>query len=137
MLCSNKTSKIKKFHVDVHDWPPENMLRSMVSATSNHFDVWESKWSMICVAMRKHVKVQDPWLLPADMCKVASFTVILIAADPQLKLRDNEGFNDILSLPIFFSLKIWIYSLDRKPLERTLKKCDKDAEVWLLTVDGF
>lgn len=28
-------------------------------------------------------------------------------------------------------------SLDRKPLKRILKMCDKDAEGWLSTADGF
>jgi hypothetical protein len=56
--------------------------------------------------------------------KEATFALVLMTADPQLRKRDIEGFWQPLPHPIHKS-----NSLDRKPPKRTLKIFDKDAEV--------
>jgi hypothetical protein len=59
--------------------------------------------------------------------KDASFSVVSMTADSQLRERDIEGFcgNPYIHLPTHPQSN----SLDRKPLKRTLKNCSKDAEV--------
>ena len=58
----------------------------------------------------------------------ATFAVVSMTADSQLRKRDTEGFCDNHSLPLKKG-----NSLDRKPSKRTLKKYAKYAEVWLST----
>jgi hypothetical protein len=48
-----------------------------------------------------------------------------MTADSQLR-KDIEGFSDN---PYLFPTTLRSNSLNRKPLRRTIKNCDKDAEV--------
>lgn len=50
-----------------------------------------------------------------------------------MRVREIEDFCDNFSS----SPKKRGKYLVRKPLKRILKTCDKDAEVWLFTVDSF
>lgn len=58
--------------------------------------------------------------------KEASSAVVLMTADSQLRKEDKEGFCGNLYTPSILPKR---NSLDRKPMERTLENCDKDAEV--------
>ena len=54
--------------------------------------------------------------------KEATFKVVLMTVDSKLRKSDIEGFCDNTLLSP-------LDNLDRKPSKRTLKNCDKDAEV--------
>lgn len=57
--------------------------------------------------------------------KVATFAVILMTTDTQLRRREGKAFMTMPTPPIPLKLN----NLDRKPLQRTLKRYDGAAKV--------
>lgn len=59
--------------------------------------------------------------------KKTSFAVALVTVGSQLRMRDTEGSCDTPPLPLHHPPKR--ICLDRKPLKRILKHCNKDAKL--------
>lgn len=67
--------------------------------------------------------------------KEAPLAVVSVIVDARLRERNMEGFCDT---PYPFPDPCQdSHSLDREILERILKKCYGDAEVWLSTIGGL
>lgn len=118
-MVSVAHSVIKSCQVDVyglhcHQRPCLGLWR-LLTETLWMFVVWavaRSRWSLLPLTVKG---------------KEGSFATVLMTADPQLRKRDIGGFCD----NTYPYLPPWLQSnsLDTKPLKRTLRNCDRVAEV--------
>lgn len=93
--------------------------------------------SHVCALCLHQEPCRGPWsMLPLTVKSKATFVVISMTADVQLRGRDMEGFWDN-HYPNSNHRPSKSNSLHRKPTKRTLKACDGDADVYLSTTDGF
>lgn len=125
LISDFSTSASQRFSIIVRTWP---MTWGHRQVGAPHLPVFSTEWSCVLwLAWRRRRTQRRVLALVSSLTLLLEYSII----NTQMNhMRDIEGFCDN-------PFPQQNNALDRKTPKRTLKNCDKGAEVWFSTIDGY